>query len=98
GNLVLNEFKTTVAKAGESTKSKPVSFNGAVADYSQPGWDVGGAIDNNPATGWAIDPQAGKPHAAMFKLAAPAGFAEGTVFAFTLDQRFPGKDHNIGKF
>ena len=27
-----------------------------------------------------------------------AGFPAGTVLTVTLDQRFPGKEHNIGKF
>jgi hypothetical protein len=34
----------------------------------------------------------------MFKFAASADFPEGTTFTVTLDQRFPGKDHNLGKF
>ncbi len=99
-NFVLNEFKMTLLKVGDSDKNKPkpVEFKGAAADYSQPGFDVAAAIDNNPATGWAIDPQGGKPHTAMFKFAASAGFSEGTQFTITMDQRYPGKDHNIGKF
>ena len=43
------------------------------------------------------------PTSALFagvddKTAMPVGFAEGTTLAFTMDQRWPGKDHNIGKF
>jgi len=98
GNFVLNEFKLEALRASDKEKPKPQKLHSAVADYSQPGQDVAFAIDGNPATGWAVDPQEGKPHVAMFKLAAPAGFPEGTQFTITMDQRYPGKDHNIGKF
>jgi hypothetical protein len=98
GNFVLSEFKVSAFKTGDKGPGKPAKFAKAMADFSQAGWDVGGAIDNNPATGWAIDPQEGKPHAAIFQLDAPVGFAEGTTFTITMDQQFPGKDHNLGKF
>lgn len=99
GNFVLNEFKVTAAKASDpKAKPKAVALKDAAADFSQGSYDVAFAIDGNPESGWAVVPETGKPHVALFKLAQPAGFAEGTVLAFTLDQRFPGKDHNLGKF
>jgi hypothetical protein len=98
GNFVLNEFKVSAYKTGDKGPGNPAKFVKAMADYSQPGWDVNGAIDNNPATGWAVDPHEGKPHNAIFHLASPLGFAEGTTFMVTMDQEFPGKDHNLGKF
>jgi hypothetical protein len=85
-------------KTGDKEKPKPVGLKNATASYSQEAWAVAGAIDNNPVTGWAISPQVGQPHTAMFKFAAPADFAEGTTFTVTMDQQFPGKNHNIGKF
>ena len=45
--------------------------SGAVADYSQPNWDVAKAIDGERKTGWAIGGQFGKPHWAIFFLAEP---------------------------
>src|SRR5262249_2579067 len=98
GNFVVNEFKASARKTGDKEKPKPVTLRGAVADYSQPGWDVNGAIDGNPDTGWATDPQGRKAHAAMVKVTEPVGFDGGTEFTVTLDQRWPGKDHNLGKF
>ncbi|MFL5339872.1 MAG: DUF1553 domain-containing protein, partial [Gemmataceae bacterium] len=95
---VVKFFNVPIVEVSNKEKPKPLKFGEATADYSQSGWDVKGAIDGNPETGWAIDPQGGKPHMAMFKLAAPAGFPEGTQFTITMDQRFPGKEHNIGKF
>ncbi len=98
GNFVLNEFKVQFGKTGDTAKPKSLKLTGAVADFSQDGYPVANAIDNNPDTGWAVAPQLGMPHAAMFKTAMPIGFAEGTTFTIAMDQRFPGMDHNIGKF
>jgi hypothetical protein len=98
GNFVLNEFKVEAAKTGDKEKPRPVGLKDATADFSQESWNVKGAIDGKSETGWAIAPQMGQPHVAMFKFAAPADFQEGTTFTVTLDQRFQGKDHNLGKF
>jgi hypothetical protein len=59
---------------------------------------VAAAIDNNPNTGWAIEPQVGKAHAAYFQVKNPIALAKGTVLTFTLLQQFAGKDHNLGRF
>jgi hypothetical protein len=56
------------------------------------------AIDNNPATGWAIVPRTGQSHVAVFELKKPLGDGNGTTLTFILDQRFQGKLHNIGRF
>jgi hypothetical protein len=94
GNFVLNELRVTAALG--SAPPKPVAFAGAFADFSQDGWAVAGAIDNNLATGWAIAQQFGMQHQAIFQLREPLGSAEGTTFTFVLDQRF-GSAHTIGK-
>jgi hypothetical protein len=98
GNFVLNEFRVTVGPPGDPIKAKPVVLTKAIADYSQPRWDVAGAIDGNPQTGWAIDPAAGKAHVAIFAIKEPVQVEPGTVLTFALDQQFFGRDHNIGKF
>ena len=98
GNFVLNEFKVQIAKTGDKAKPKPVKFSSTQADFSQEGYPVANAVDGNGDTGWAIVPQTGKPHVAMFKTAMPVGFSEGTTLTIAMEQRFPGKDHNIGKF
>jgi len=82
------------------SKDKPVAVNlhHAQADFSQNDWNVAGAIDGNPTTGWAVSPEFGKPHSAYFVLKSPLTFAQGTEFTITMLQQFPGKDHNLGRF
>jgi hypothetical protein len=98
GNFVLSELKVEFAKVDTSDKPKPVKLVKPQATYSQDGFPINNAIDNNPATGWAIAPQLGKDHIAVFEVQNKFGFKEGTALTFTLQQQFTGKDHNIGKF
>ena len=98
GNLVLNEFKVTADKPGGREKPKPLKLIRPQADFAQDGFSIDKAVDNNPDTGWAIAPQLGKSHVAVFELQNKVGGKEGTTFTVTLVQKFPGKEHNIGKF
>ena len=68
GNFVLNEFKVGAKAEGAAGDFKPVALHNAQADFSQDACAVAGAIDGNPATGWAISPQFGKPHTAVFEI------------------------------
>jgi hypothetical protein len=97
GNFVLNEFRVTAAAAGEKSKPKPVALHNAKADFSQDGYAVAAAIDGNPDTGWAVEPAFGKSHVAVFETKKPITLAKGAKLTFTLDQRYEGKNHNIGR-
>ncbi len=98
GNFVLNEFRVSAAPLGaRPDKAKPVALHRAVADFSQEDFAVTNAIDGDPESGWAVSPQLGKSHVAVFETKEPITNAKGTTLTFTLDQRFGGKDHNIGK-
>ncbi len=111
GNQVLNELRVTAAPKGAPAKSQlgePQRASGglpqlvvlehAQADYSQPGWDVSGAIDGDPATGWALDQQEGRDHVAIFECHDAVGFPGGTLLTFTLEQNFQDGLHELGKF
>jgi hypothetical protein len=98
GNFVLHEFTVKAKKATGEDPAQPVELHRAQADFSQDGFAVGNAIDNNPETGWAVVPQTGKPHTALFETKSPLGFPEGTLLTVTMLQRYPGGDHALGKF
>ena len=91
-NFVLHEFKAALKKEG---KEKPLKLKHAEADFSQKGWDVAGAVDGKPKTGWAIAPRFGKSHWATFQLARPITDSEGTTLVFRLEQNF-GQGRVIG--
>jgi hypothetical protein len=97
GNFVLNEFKVSIARAGDKAKPKEIKLHRAQADFSQDGFSVDKAIDNNAGTGWAIAPQFGRNHLAVFETREKFGYSGGSVLTFTLDQKFNGKERNIGR-
>jgi uncharacterized protein DUF1549/uncharacterized protein DUF1553/cytochrome c len=82
---------------GERNKSQQaLKFTAATASFSQKNFDVSGAIDGDPQTAWAINPQFHKPHWAEFTLTEPIGFEGGTVLKFRLVQNF-GAARVIGR-
>jgi hypothetical protein len=97
GNFVLNEFRVSAAKQGDTAKPKQVGLQKPQADFNQNGFDIAKAIDNNPGTGWAIADQFGRNHLAVFETKGKVGFPGGTTLTLTLLQQFPGKEHNIGR-
>ena len=98
GNFVLGTFALEVAPADKKTKPKRLPFTRAVADFSQQRYEIRRAIDANPTAGWAISPQFGKKHVAIFETQKDVGFDKGTKLVFKMDQRFKSKKHNIGRF
>jgi hypothetical protein len=87
-NFVLQNFSA-------STEIDEIKFHSAQANFSQSGWDAAGAIDDDPQkSGWAISPQFGKDHWAVFQTKEPITAASFTV---TLDQHF-GKGRALGRF
>ncbi len=79
------------AEAGERLK-----FSSATADFSQQKWDVSGAIDGDPKTGWAIAPRFGQSHWAVFVLASPLDASAGEEWTVRLTQQF-GSARTIGR-
>lgn len=98
GNFVLNELKVSIASATTAEKPQAVSLTGASADFSQTSWPVGGAVDGNPATGWAVSPEFNKNHTATFEVASPIETKEGGIITITFDQQFQDGAHLLGKF
>jgi hypothetical protein len=93
GNFVLTEFKVTA-----DTPGVPVPLRNPRADFAQNQFPITGAIDGRDDTGWAILPEVGKPHSAIFETTKPLGTAAGTTLTFALEHKSIYDRHNIGKF
>jgi len=91
GNLVMTDFR--VAAGG-----LPLKLKKATADHSQDNFPISLAIDDNPNTGWAILPEVGKPHTAIFELEQPIKGTSGVELTITLDFQSVFAQHQIGKF
>src|SRR5262249_24067911 len=99
GNFVLDGIRLTTAP--ESGAPVPVRLTPARADYSQANEDfksVSGTRDAASATDWAIWPQVGRPHWAVFQTARPFGTATGTRLRVELAFRTRFPNHALGRF
>jgi hypothetical protein len=98
GNFVLSELEVSVAPLDGSAPEKRLKFAAAQADFSQEGYPVAQAIDDNLATGWAIQgPGAWNVNrTARFTLTEPAGIAAGARWTVKLRQEL-GSGHTLGR-
>jgi cytochrome c553 len=96
GNFALTDFRLSIAPKATPAKATAVKLRNPRATFEQRGLPVRAAIDNDAKSAWAVDPQFGKDHAAVFDTQTPVGFEGGSVLTFTL--RFQNNDgHNIGR-
>ena len=95
GNMALSRIRI-FAKSGNAGE-KELKIARAVADFEQnnAGLSVASSLDDDPRSGWAVDPQFGKNHAAVFTLAEP--LSEGPAeLRVVLEFKVNGQ-HNIGR-
>jgi cytochrome c553 len=104
GNFALSDFKVTARPLGRDTEGSagvnavPVQLTDAVATFQQtaPDLPVKAAIDVDPLSAWAVDPQFGRDHAAAFALESPLDLGGPVELTFTL--RFATNvHHSIGR-
>jgi mono/diheme cytochrome c family protein len=90
GNAVLTDLRLKA--------SQPLKIKAASADFSQDNFPIENAIDGNKKTGWAIFPEVGKPHAAIFQLATPLAGDAAQSLTITLEFHSQFAQHQFGKF
>ncbi|MBL8798159.1 MAG: HEAT repeat domain-containing protein [Planctomycetia bacterium] len=96
GNFVLTRFAVT--KPTEGAEAKPIKWAGATANFGQQGFDVGNVAAEN-GTGWAVAPEFGKNHTAIFTPEAPiAGNDQGLTLHVRIECESPHGQHQIGRF
>ena len=98
-NFDLTDVKVTITAAGDqkTAAGQAVKLLNPVSTFDQnASLSVKLTIDGDPKTGWAVDPQFGKDHAARFEFEKPIGFDSGTQITVTL--AFNGNNkHNLGR-
>ncbi len=96
GNIVLSELRLL------GPDGQPRRFAGAWADHSQPRYDVAGAIDDNPKTGWAINnsPEGGanQNRVAHLVLAEPLELNKNDRIVIEMEFHNGTSVYNVGGF
>ncbi len=98
GNFVLSDVKISASPLDPASKAKltPLKLKPGKVTFEQANYPLSNALDNSPVSGWAVDPQQGKDHFAIFEVdGEPAGFEGGTELQILL--RFTGV-FGLGRF
>jgi len=96
GNFALSDLKLTQRPVGSTQPATPVKLLRPRTTFEQKGLPVAAAVDEDPKSGWAVDPEFGKNHAAVFELAEPIGTDDDVELTLTL--KFDTNNrHSIGR-
>ena len=95
GNIVMTDVRLQRVVDG---KREPIKLAAATADFSQDNFPITNAIDDNRTSGWAIFPEVGKPHTAVFTLAERLPLAEAATVTLELDFQSQFGQHQPGRF
>jgi hypothetical protein len=97
GNVVLTNVRLDrAAEEGGAVQTLP--WLTASADFSQADFDVSLAIDDDASSGWAIHPEVGKPHAAVFELREKLTAAKDAKLRLVLDFQSKFGQHQPARF
>lgn len=100
GNFVVTELQLRAAPVEAPDQWLPVGLENPLADFAQDGYPVQNAIDGktDDQGGWAVSPQGGTLHWAVFSTKYRVGFAGGTLLEVKLHQQHNAGEHRLGKF
>ena len=89
GNIALTDFKVSV-------NGKTVKLINPRATFEQKNLPISAAIDSDPKSAWALDPQFGKNHSAIFDFSKNSNSKNGDLLEFKIHFNNNHK-HNIGR-
>ena len=97
GNIGLSRIRVFASPlgGGETNEVKLVRAR-ATFEQNSNTLSIASALDDNPKTGWAVDPKFGTNHTAIFEFEKPLGFEGGTRLEVRLEFDLNTK-HNIGR-
>lgn len=99
GNFVLTMVTAGVRRSGTEDEFQKVSIVRTQADFSQQNWQVEKSVNVDINDGWAVMPQFGKLHQALFQFSDGVRFSEGVELRIELEQKYAAlRPHNIGRF
>ena len=97
GNIGLSRIRVWVV-ADSPKQDREIELKNPRATFEQNSGNlsIAAALDDNPKTGWAVDPQFGKNHAAVFDFAEPLTLQESENLKIQLEFDL-NTQHNIGR-
>ncbi len=97
GNIGLSRIRVWASPLdGGQTNEVKLLRPRATFEQNADSLSIAAAIDDQPKTGWAVDPRFGTNHIAIFEFEKPIGFATGTRLVVQLEFDLNTR-HNIGR-
>ncbi len=98
GNFVLGEIRIATSTAEDAKDWRHVSLVAGRSDFAQESFSASQAVDENERTGWAIAPQTGRDHSAVFVISdTPIDSKSAGWLRIELEQPH-GESHTLGRF
>jgi hypothetical protein len=96
GNFVVSRLAASFVPPDGHMESTPIQFVSAQADFEQTNFAARSALDDDRKDGWAVSPQFGTAHVAVFEIAPEAVIPAGSRLRVTIDQQH-SDTHTLGK-
>lgn len=99
GNFALSKITLRVAPANveqPTWREIPLVHPQVTFEQNRDSLSIAGSLDEHPHTGWAVDPQFGKDHSAVFALGTPCDEPAGIQLLVTLQFQLSDQ-HQIGR-
>ncbi len=96
GNFALSDLKLKVGPLYGIGKTVEPKLINPKATFEQKGLPIAAVIDDDAKSAWAVDPEFGKDHAAVFELGSDVRPDAGSTLTFTLHFN-NNTGHNLGR-
>ncbi|HUG69247.1 MAG TPA: PSD1 and planctomycete cytochrome C domain-containing protein [Pirellulaceae bacterium] len=98
GNFGLSRITLSIQPLSGTNEPLDVKLREPLVTFQQndTSLSIASSLDDDPKTGWVVDPRFGEDHAASFSLETPIGFPEGTRLSVRLEFNV-NNQHNLGR-
>jgi hypothetical protein len=97
GNFVISRLSASFVPPESQAEPALITFITAQADFEQASFPAKSALDEDLKDGWAVSPQFGKAHVAVFEVAPETVIPAGSKLRVTIEQQHSDQ-HSLGKF
>ncbi len=97
GNFVVSRLSASFVPPDSQAEPAAITFTTAQADFEQANFPAKSALDDDLKDGWAVSPQFGKAHVAVFEVGPEIVIPAGSRLRVTIEQQHSDQ-HTLGKF
>jgi hypothetical protein len=97
GNFVVSKLSASFVPSNSEAEPTVIKFVSAQADFEQANFAATSALDDDLKDGWAVSPQLGKAHVAVFEAAPDTVIPAGSELRVSMEQQHSDQ-HSLGKF